>query len=249
MNLLPAPLRELIQRDTALAKINPKHKYPYFLLADTNIEEQRTFCSEKIDVVSEGYHISIDSIVAVTPKKTTITLHQIGGSFAPSIRRAFSSLQRYDQEEIATLDLGDTYPPAGHSRLHDPYRIIQDNIHALSEKYLPYVGRGIFLDNNYWSLGLFGQWRAENLQTGNVVEKKKRIAHYHYEYRDEGLPGWLIFVDVGRDDMPAADTLRDQEIGLVCREAIKELGRKYLLPKKREEITDNEHKYLQSGFL
>lgn len=249
MNLIPAPLRVLTQRDTTLAKIASHHKYPYFILADTNIEEQRTPVPEIIDLTAGDTHISIDSIVAVTPKKTTITLHQINGFFAPSIRRAFPSLQRYDQEELATLDLGDNYPPAGYYHLHDPHQIIQKNIRTLPDKYLSYVGRGIFLDNNYWNLGLFGQWRAENLQTGEVVEQEKRIAHYHYEYRNEGLQDRLIFVDVGRADMPAANISGDQRVPAVCNEEIKELGRKYLLPKKREGITDNENQYLLSEGL
>lgn len=136
--------------------MNKNDRYPYFLLADTKIEEERILVPEEISLILEEACISIDSIVAVTPKKTTITLHQISGSFFPKVRHTFPFLQGWDQEEIITLDLGNNYPPAGHRRLYDPYRIVLDNIRTLPDNYFKYVGRGIFQDDNYWRLGLFG---------------------------------------------------------------------------------------------
>ncbi|MBI2146664.1 hypothetical protein HYU22_04965 [Candidatus Woesearchaeota archaeon] len=239
MQLLPASLTEIIKNGDIGAAITTFHKsnqYPYFLLADTKIEEQRTLVPERIDFTVEETHISIDSLVAVTPKRTTITLHQISGSFPPTLRRTFPVLQRYDQEEAVTVDLGENYPPAGYSRLHDPHRIVLDNLHTLPDKYFSYVGRGIFLDDSYWVLGLFGNWRAENLQNGAVVEKRMRLAHYHYEYGNERLGDWLIFVDVGRATMPSMDAPQEEEVPVACREAIRKLGKKYLLPKARNEL-------------
>ncbi len=245
MELLPTPIRTVISNTADRAEIKADARYIYFLLADIYIEEQRTAIPERIDLISEEKHISINSIVAVTPKNTSITLHRIGGSFPPRFRRNFSFLQQYDREELTTLNLGNTYPPAGYYRLHDPYHIMLDNIRTLSGKYLPYLGRGIFQDNNYWSLGLFGNWKAENLRTGEVVEKKKRIAHYHYEFRNEERQEWLIFVDVGRYDMPVADILQNRNVPSVCREVIRELGMKYLLPQRKNRIQEDLLVYLE----